>query len=140
MVGPVFTPPPVGNMVGDRPIIFNTASVPAVESSICVVYDVPPGGSTGICTKDICLSLLDFINLTTRIVHHFAVFHTLEEDKKEKDELVDILIQRKYKNLENLPCLVVPSTVVLYQSKQMSQAPLLAATSESMPQIATGGC
>jgi hypothetical protein len=55
----------------------------------------------------LCLSLLDLINVTTIIVHHFDVFHTLEDDKKKYDALVDILIKLTEKNLENLPCMVV---------------------------------
>jgi hypothetical protein len=50
--------------------------------------------------------------------------------------LVDILIKLTEKNMEKLPFLDVPPTVSLNQSQYMPHAPLLAATSETVPQIA----
>jgi hypothetical protein len=55
---------------------------------------------------------------TTSIVHHFDLFHTLEEEKKKTDALVDILIKLMEKNPEKLHCMVVPSTVALTQAQQ----------------------
>jgi hypothetical protein len=52
---------------------------------------------------------------STSIMHHFAPFNTLEEEKKKTDALVDILIKLVEKNPEKLHCMVVPSTVTLNQ-------------------------
>jgi hypothetical protein len=67
------------------------------------------------------------LDSTTSIMHHFALFHTLEEEKKKTDALVDILIKLVEKNPEKLHCMVVPSTVALNQAQQRSHVPLLAA-------------
>jgi hypothetical protein len=72
--------------------------------------------------------LILLIESTTSIVHHFALFHTLEEEKKKADALVDILIKLVEKNPDKLHCMVVPSTVALNQAQQRSHAPLLAST------------
>jgi hypothetical protein len=81
------------------------------------------------------LNLLDLINFTAIIVHHFDVSHTLEEDKKKYDALVDILIKLTEKKPENIRCLVVPSTLALNQAHHTLHAPLLAATAEIASQI-----
>jgi hypothetical protein len=59
---------------------------------------------------------------TTIIVRHFDLFHTLEEEKKKTDALVDILINLMEKNPEKLHCMVVPSTVELNQAQQRSHS------------------
>jgi hypothetical protein len=67
---------------------------------------------------------------------HCASFFCLPyDDKKGKDALGGILNKLIKKNNEKLPCLVVPSTLTLKKAQKMPQAPLMAATSETVPQI-----